>query len=366
MDVFIIISQALLYISFALITGYFVIHVVPEQFRPAIHMPDKWMISSIIAVLILSFMPVLHVVLILSERFGFFSSLSTVLTSYKVGFSWDIIFLISLELLIFFLIMRKRPTKLLHAVGVIQVILLMAAVAWASHAVTMAPVLGFVSDFMHIVAVSLWVGLVLMVGWFSTNYTNWEAFLKWFSPVAIAAFAVTAISGLLLTDTLVPHYTTGISTNFGQGLLIKHLLLIPLVIYILANGVLIKLKVSNPKYDPRRWVKLEGVLLVAILVMTAIFSHFQPPTFLLSEETVSKLFLAVYNGAIESGMYAFMELDWWGLLFIVLGVVFIALIIVCFFFNAPIWLPMLLGVAVTTCFYFFMMSTVVFKTVIIP
>lgn len=365
MDFLIIVSQALLYVSFALIMGYFVMYVIPERFRPTIDVPDKWVIGSLIAVPVLSFMPVLYVVLLLTERFGFFSSLSTVLTSYKIGFSWDLVFLISVELLIFFFIMRKRPTKILYALGAVQVLLLIAAVAWASHAVTMSPVLGFVSDFLHVVAVSLWVGLVLVVSWFSKDYANWEAFLKWFSPVAISAFGVTALSGLLLTDTLVPHYLTGVSTDYGQGLLIKHLLLIPLVFYVLINGVLIKIKLKKPEFDPRPWAKLESLLLFAIFVMTAFFSQFQPPTLFLTEETVSQLFLAVYDGAVESGMFAFMQMTWWGLLFIVLGVIFIALIIVCFFLNAPIWLPMLLGFAVTACFYFFMMSTVIFKTVII-
>ena len=343
MDVLIIISQALLYICFALLMGYFVMYVIPERFRPMIYVPDKWVICSLIAVPVLSFSPVLYVVILLSERFGFFSSLSTVLTSYKIGFSWDLVFLISVELLIFFLIMRKRPTKVLYAIGAVQVILLIAAVAWASHAVTMEPELGFVSDFLHVVAVSIWVGLVLIVGWFSKDFANWEAFLKWFSPVAISAFAVTAISGLLLTHTLVPHYMTGVSTNYGQGLLIKHLLLIPLVFYILVNGVFIKIKMKKPTFDPRPWTKLESVLLLAIFVMTAIFSQFQPPTLFLTEETVSQLFLLVYNGTVESGMFAFMQMTWWGLLFIVLGVIFIALIIVSFFLNAPIWLPMILS-----------------------
>lgn len=365
MDVIIMISQALLYVCFAFIMGYFVIYTIPERFRPTIVVADKWIVGSLVAIPILSFMPVLYVVLLLSERFGFFSSLSTVLTSYKIGFSWDIVFLISLELLLFFFIMRKRPTKLLYALGALQVVLLIAAVAWASHAVTMAPMLGFISDFLHVLAVSLWVGLVLIVSFFSTNYTNWDAFLKWFSPLAISAFGVTAISGLLLTDTLVPHYMTGTSTSYGQGLLLKHLLLIPLVFYIFINGLLMKIKMKKPTFDPRPWARLEAVLLLAIFVMTAVFSQFQPPTLFLTEETVSKLFLAVYDGTVESGMFAFMQLDWWGLLFIVLGVIFIALIVVCFFLNAPIWLPMLLGFAVTVCFYLFMMSTVIFKTVVI-
>ena len=365
MNVVIIISQALLYVSFALIMGYFVMYAVPDKFRPTIRVPDKWIIGSIIAIPVLTFMPVLYVGLILSERFGFFSSLAIILTSYEIGFSWDLVFMISVELLIFFFILRKRPTKVLYGLGAVQVILLIAAVAWASHAVTMSPVLGFVSDFLHLVAVSLWVGLVLVVSWFSTNKENWETFLKWFSPTAISAFGVTTLSGLLLTDTLVPHYLTGMSTNYGQGLLIKHLLLIPLVFYALVNGVLIKIKMKNPAFDPRPWVKIESVLLLLIFVVTAIYSQYQPPTLFLTEETVSPIFLAVYDGAVESGMFAFMQLDWWGLLFIVLGVIFIALIIVCFFLNAPIWLPMVLGLAVTTCFYFFMMSTVIFKTIVL-
>lgn len=366
MDILIIVSQALLYVSFSIVMGYFIIYAIPEKFRPSIYVKDKWIISSIIAIPILSFMPILYVVMILAERFGFFSSLAIVLTSYKIGFSWDLVFLISLELLIYFLIIRTKRTALTFAFGGIQVILLIAAVSWASHAVTMNPLLGFISDFVHVLAVSVWVGLVLMISWFSTDKANWETFLKWFSPTAISAFGLTAISGLLLTDTLVPHYMTGVSTNFGQGLLIKHLLLIPLIFYVLINGLLIKIKLKRPEFDPRPWAKLESILLLLIFVATAIFSQFQPPTLLLTEETVSRLFLAVYDGAIVSNMFAFMQLNWWGLLFIVLGVIFIALIIVCFFLQASIWLPMLLGFAVTASFYFFMMSTVVFKVVVVP
>lgn len=361
MNTIIIISQALLYISFAFLMGYFLIQIIPSTYRPEVQIPQKYVFISIVAVPILSLMPVLHVTYILSERFGFISSFATVITSYKIGFSWDIVFLISIELLIFYYLIRHRQSTFLHIVGALQVLLLIAAVAWASHAVTMEPVLGFIANFVHVLAVSVWVGLVLIISWFSTDKNNWDAFLKWFSPTAISAFGLVAISGILLADTLVPDYITGWSTAYGQGLLIKHLFLIPLVFYILVNGLLVKLKLKNSSFDPRPWAKLESIILLAIFVATAIYSQYQPPNPFLTEETVSNLFMFIYDTAVQSGMTAHLQMNWIGLLFIVLGVICIALILVSFFKRAPIWIPLIIGIGVVVCFYFFFMSIVVFS-----
>lgn len=361
MDVLIIISQALLYISFAFLMGYFLIQAIPSTLRPEVQIPQKYVFISIVAVPVLSLMPVIYVASALSERFGFISSFATVVTSYKIGFSWDIVLLISIELLIYFYFIRHRQSAFLHTVGALQVVLLIAAVAWASHAVTMEPVLGFIADFVHVLAVSVWVGLVLIISWFSTDKNNWEAFLKWFSPTAISAFGLTAISGLLLTDTLAPDYITGWSTAYGQGLLIKHIFLIPLVFYILVNGLLVKLKLKNPSFDPRPWAKLESIILLMIFVITAIFSQYEPPNPFLTEETVSSFFMFIYDTAVQSGMTGHLQMNWFGLLFIVLGVICIALILVSFFKRAPIWIPLMIGIGVVICFYFFFMSIVVFS-----
>ncbi|MFF5994428.1 CopD family protein [Lysinibacillus sp. KU-BSD001] len=361
MTLLLILSQALLYFCFALLLGAFIVQAIPEDYKPTVHIKRKWLVISAMAIPLLTFMPILQVVLILQPHFGFFTSLANVLVSYKIGFSWDITVLLSVVLMIYLKVFNKRLSLGLSIFGALQVLLVIAAVAWASHASSTEPLLGFIFDFIHFAAVSVWVGTVFVISWFSVDTKNWTQFLQWFSPTAMTAFGATALSGIFLTDILVPDYITGWSTDYGQGLLIKHLLLVPLVFYVLINGLLIKLKLSKPGFNPIRWARLESILLLAIFGVTAIFSQQEPPIEFLTEETVSSLFQFVYTAPLELGMTGHLQMNWFGLLFFVLTAVFIVLLLVSFFKNAPVMIPMLMGAAIVICVYFALMSIVVFN-----
>ena len=361
MTLLVILSQALLYFCFSLLIGSFIVQAIPDDYKPTISIKRKWLVISTIAIPILTFMPILQVVLILQPQFGFFTSLANVLVSYKIGFAWDITLLLSVVLLIYVKIFNNSRSVWFYVFAVVKVILLIASVAWASHASSMEPILGFIFDFTHLLSVSVWVGTVFVVSWFSTDTKNWSQFLQWFSPTALTAFGATALSGLFITDIVVPDYTTGWSTNYGQGLLIKHLLLVPLVFYVLVNGLLVKLKLSKPDFNPIRWARIESIALLAIFCITAIFSQQEPPIEFLTEENLSSLFQFFYPDVLELGMTGHLQMNWYGLLFFVLTAVFIVLLLVSFFKNAPIIIPMLLGVALVVCMYAALMSIVVFN-----
>ena len=361
MTLLLIISQALLYFCFSILLGSFIVQAIPDGYKPTVTIKRKWLVFSTMTIPLLTFMPILQVVLILQPQFGFFTSLANVLISYKIGFAWDITLLLAIVLLIYLKIFNNHRSVSFSVFGVVQVILLIASVAWASHASSLELLLGFIFDFTHLLSVSVWVGTVFVISWFSSDTKNWTQFLQWFSPTAMTAFGATALSGLFLTDLLVPDYTTGWSTDYGQALLIKHLLIVPLVFYVLVNGLLVKLKLSKPGFNPIRWARIESIALLAIFCMTAIFSQQQPPIEFLTEETISSLFQFFYPNALELGMTGHLQMNWFGLLFFVLTAVFIVLLLVSFFKNAPIIIPMLMGVAIVICMYFALMSIVVFN-----
>lgn len=358
---FVTISDALLYFCFSILLGTFLVQCIPVDYKPTIQISNKWLVISTMGIPLLTFLPILQIVLILQPQFGFWTSLANVLISYKMGMAWSIILVLSFMQLIYLKFLKDPPSKRYSVIGILLGALLIAAASWASHASSKEPIVGFIFDFIHLFSVSVWVGTLFVVSWFSKDTENWKGFLQWFSPTAITAFGATALSGLFLTDMLVPDYITGWSTNYGQGLLIKHLLIIPLLFYVLVNGLLVKLKLSKPDFNPVRWARLESIVLLVIFGITAIFSGQQPPIEYVTEDTVSRLFQFFYTAQVETGMTGHLQLNWPGLLFFVLGVVFIALLLVSFFKSAPILVSMLMGLAIVICVYFALMTIVVFN-----
>ena len=204
MTLILILSQAFLYFCFSILLGSFIVQAIPDSYKPTVNIKRKWLVFSAMAIPFLTFMPILQVVLILQPQFGFFTSLANVLITYKIGFAWDITLLLAIVLLIYLKIFNKSRSVWFSVFGVIQTILLIASVAWTSHASSTEPVLGFIFDFTHLVSVSVWVGTVFVISWFSSDTKNWTQFLQWFSPTAMTAFGAAALSGLFLTDLIVP------------------------------------------------------------------------------------------------------------------------------------------------------------------
>lgn len=358
---FLSLSDTLLYFCFSILLGTFIVQLIPASYKPTIQINNKCLVISTIAIPILTFLPILQVVFTLQPQFGFLTSLADVLISYRIGFAWTIILLLSMMLFFYLKFINHRPSKRYSVVGILLMLLVIASAAWANPPSPVEPILGFIFEFIHLLSISVWVGILFIISWFAKDTKNWASFLQWFSVTAITAFGATALSGLFLTDMIVPDNITGWSTNYGQGLLIKHLLLIPLVFVFLVNNLLVKLKLSKPNFNPIRWARLESILLLVIFGVTAIFTQQQPPIEFLFEDTVSSLFQFVYTAPIESGMTGHLQMNGSGVLLFVLCAVFIALLLVSFFKNAPILIPMLLSVAIVICVYVAFMTIVVFN-----
>ncbi|MEK5441184.1 copper resistance D family protein [Fredinandcohnia sp. FSL W7-1320] len=303
MDLLIIISQALLYLSFSVLVGGFILLLVPNEYRPDIKFPKRLLFICAIMLPVYAFVPVLDIVLFLAPRLGFLDSLKIVLTTYTAGTAWDFTLLGSL-LLVFLIAFTKSTEKVSFAyLGTFLTFGSILTVAWSSHAGALDQNIGIISDFIHLVAVSIWVGILLIVGCFSTNHNNWLTFLSWFSWVAFGCLVATALSGLFMMDVIMDGYIDSWMVSYGQGILVKHLFLLPLLFYALVNGFIVKYKISkDATFNPIPWIRLESFILFAIFTITAIYSQQPPPHGnFLTNDAVSPLFRLFHDDIIDAG-----------------------------------------------------------------
>jgi len=363
MDIVVIISQALLYVCFAILVGSFILLLVPSKYRPDIQIPKRLLLVSAVTLPVFAFLPVLSITLYIAPRLGLFESLKIVLTTYKVGTAWDFTLLGSIVLVLLIALARSTEKRAFAMLGALLTFGLILTISWSSHASSINPVLGITSHFIHLAAVSIWVGILLIVGWCSLNYKNWLEFLSWFSTVAFGCLFATAFSGLLLMDTMVDGYINSWMVSYGQGLLIKHLFLLPLVFYALVNGFIVKYKISkDATFNPIPWVRVEGFILFVIFIITAVFSLQSPPhgNYLTSEE-VSPLFRLFHDSIINSSNTIGFVVNLQTVSFFFLSILLSGLMVISFFKKASIIVSFLLSCLFVMSIYVMLMVTVVIR-----
>jgi putative copper resistance protein D len=72
-------------------------------------------------------------------------------------------------------------------------------------------------------------------------------------------------------------YVSSWMLPYGQALLIKHLLIIPLLILALINGVLMKKESINPSPSIIKWIRAESFFVTLIFVLTGTLGIQSPP-----------------------------------------------------------------------------------------
>ncbi|MFC5591281.1 copper resistance D family protein [Sporosarcina soli] len=363
MDIVVIISQTLLYLCFSVLIGSFILLLVPSQYRPDIKISKRLLLISAITLPVFAFIPVLDITLYIAPRLGLVESLKIVLTTYTVGTAWDFTLLGSGVLILLIALARPAEKSIYAILGALLSFGIILTVAWSSHASSIDQVVGIISHFIHLTAVSIWVGVLLIIGWCSLNHKNWLEFLSWFSMVAIGCLVATALSGLILMDVMVDGYIDSWLVSYGQGLLIKHLFLLPLVFYALANGFIVKYMLSkDAAFNPIPWIRVEGFILFVIFTITAIFSQQSPPhgNYLMSE-AVSPLFHLLHNDVIDSGSTIGFVVNLNTVYFFFLSILFVGLIVLSFFKKASIILSFLFSCLFVMCIYLMLMVTVVIR-----
>ncbi|SOC43320.1 copper resistance D family protein [Ureibacillus acetophenoni] len=362
MFVITVISQALLYLCVALCIGYFILSFVPRTVQPKIVVPFSVLMMAIIGIAIFSFIPILQNILLLTSRIGFSDGIRTVLFTFQTGRSWMLTLIVSTIIFLFVILFHEVKNRLYSLVGLTLSILLILTLGWSSHASSIDRVWGFTFDSLHLLAVSVWIGILIVVSWFSKNTVNWVKFLKWFTPVAIISLLVTSLSGILLMNFMVnwDEYINSWVVPYGQALLWKHLFIIPLLVYALINGFFIHWKLKQfPSFDPRPWVKVESIVVLLIFSATAALSEQSPPKeTAINDSNVSSLFSAIYQGQIFPDMIVSISLNTTSLALLVLATLFLALTIFSFMRKAPAIFSFLMSICLVFSVYLSLMLSI--------
>ena len=351
-----ILTQALLYLCFAILTGGFLLYLVPNSHRPDINVPKSVFMMAAGGIAIFSFFPVLQVILYLSPLMGFSQTWQSVLFTFEVGKAWIFTFILSILLFIFVVWFDVRKKALYSNIGIFLTFILIQALSWSSHASSIYQLKGYYSHSAHFTAVSIWLGILFVVSWFSTNHYNWSNFLKWFTPLAIVCLICVMISGFILMSFMTgsEDYLNTWMIPYGQTLLIKHLLIIPLLVYAVINSLFIKRKLTKDShFNPKPWARMESIVVLLIFTATSLLGQQSPPhETTVTSEGVSKLFTMFYQGPFQPEMTLQFSLNPTSISLVVLALLFLVLIIISFMKKAPPIFSFLMGMLLVFSCYF--------------
>ncbi|MEH7276455.1 copper resistance D family protein [Neobacillus vireti] len=261
------------YILFSLLVGHVVLQFVSESKKPAIHLPKSLLLICILGIIVLTFVPVLTVILFFDQSAGFISKAASVLTSFQIGQAWLFITLFGIFL---WLTVYLERSKYLQA---FWLVLMIIAIGYGSHVSSKSFVVGIFSHTTHFLMVTIWVGVLLLVSFFSKNKENWSDFLQWFTPLAVVCLVNIFATGFVIMFTIdePTEYLNGWATQYGRMLLFKHISIIPIIMFAIINGILSKRVSTSTEYDPRTWLKAECVILLLVFYFTAVLGTISPP-----------------------------------------------------------------------------------------
>ena len=335
------ISEALLYMCFALLMGSYILALFPSDLVPTIIVPRKVKLIAAMGIAIFSFVPLISLLMYLYEDYGLFASLESILLTFEVGKSWLFMFIVTVFLGLYIFYFDDKQTTLYSIMGILLVLVIIMGVSWSSHASSIQNMKGLITHFTHFTSVVIWVGILLVISWFTQNTNNWLSFLSWFHLTALYCFGIIMVTGFSLMSFSTPLdlYPDTWMVSYGQSLLIKHLLIIPLIVYAFINGILMKKRLqTNENFDARPWTKVEFFILLLIFAATGAMSQQSPPHNLfdtINSEGFSSLFLLFHDGIVFSGIAVQLAFNTAGLLLLCISTVFLVMTLFSFVKRIP-------------------------------
>jgi len=341
--IYVTVTEVLLYFCFALLGGTLTFYSLDEEKRPDVRMKKQWLLYATLAAGVLSFAPILYTIIMLGQDMGYWQALTGVLFTFQIGKAWmvTLVLVILLAGLIYFNDLERD--HILSRLGLILFIGILMTYAKAGHAASLSPTWGFTAHFFHLLAVSLWTGGLITAAWFSQSTEHWPNFLRWFTPFSIVCILAALASGFgtMMIDIAKPldhslsatayQYKQGLIMNYGEALIIKHLLLIPLILYAAFNGFYAKHRLRFAKRSPYafiKWARVESIILFFIFAATAFMGQQKPPhdvaQSILSGET-SPLFTALYSGTVKSDTVLHFSMTFMTAIFFLIAVLFLVM-----------------------------------------
>ena len=362
--IWVYISESLLYLCFSLLIGAFIIQLIPTRLKPEIRISKRLIQLAVLGVVFFSVVPVIRIILFLYEDIGLMLTMQNVLTGFEVGKAWNFTVILAIFFYLFVSLFPVLKSKVLSGISLAFTFILLLALGWASHAASLTEWSGFVFHSLHFLAVTVWVGILLVVGWCSKNQENWLSYLRWFTPVAIACFLTIAGTGFFLMTLVIDvnEYGDAWMLPYGQALLVKHLTIIPVLFFAFINGFWIRRKLKQQEQiNPIPWLKFESVLLFFTFVSTGVLGQQEPPHSIeitLGGSGPSAIFDYFYSGIIEPSMSLQFGFNTINTLFFIVAIIFMWLIVYSFRKKTPAVVPFFMGMFSVLSLYFGLMASI--------
>jgi putative copper export protein len=314
-----------LYLCLSILLGISVLALIPEEGKVKLAIPGNIGTLLAIGVSFFAMVPIIDLATSLQEyrEGGWLSSFTYVITNIEGGRTWLLLLLLAfLYMVIVNTIHKKRVAASLGLLLVMAMIVLQSLIG---HSASMNSVQGAMFHTIHFLAVGIWSGILLVVSLFTTEEGNWQNFVGWFTKVAFGCMVWIALTGIVMSLTLTENLVSSWMFSYGQALLLKHLLFIVLLLFAFVNGFLMKSLVEKrPSFSPRRWWKVESLLVLFVYTITGYMTEQEPPrdiSQMLSEHEPSLLF-RTFTKMDGYGPLTLVP-NVMGLLFLIIGGVFL-------------------------------------------
>ncbi|WP_129708047.1 copper resistance D family protein [Priestia megaterium] len=273
MNVLVPLTELITYILFSILIGHVALQFVSPEKKPSIYISRRFLLSCVLGIILFTFGPLLQVVAYFGGSVGVAETLFSVLFTFEIGKAWIVIVWCSILL---WLAIYLESSKYVQA---LLLFLMILSIGYASHVASLSFWTGFISHTIHFLAVTLWAGILIQVSWFSKNSTNWDRFLRWFTPFAVSCMIIILISGITVMLFVVDFkdYVNAWVLPYGQMILLKHLSIIPLLAFACINGILVRKMRKTPTFNPQPWVKAESVSILIVFFFTGILGTLSPP-----------------------------------------------------------------------------------------
>ncbi|MCP3031407.1 CopD family protein [Halobacillus sp. A1] len=353
-------SNSILYICFAIIIGASILSAIPKDHKPELQLPKTLIKGSTLLVPIVSLVPVLELASGINgyRDESFMSSLMYVWLHLETGKAWLVLALLSLLFIV--LLRLKVRQSVIFGAGLMIALGMIVTQGVVGHSANMGSFPGAAAHIFHLVSVSSWAGVLLIVSWFSVSDRKWKEFIDWFTFLALGCIVILTFTGLFMTFLLNERIVDSWILTYGQALLLKHLLYVPLLLFACINGFLISQKMHhNHSFSPRSWWRAESVILISIFMITGFLTEKEPAHNIsqtLRGEDPSILFrtFTSISAGAETGLV--IQPSVISLLFITIGGVFLFLVFYAFQQNSsPAAALSIAGLAIISV-YFGLMS----------
>lgn len=327
MGILIPIAELINYVLYSILSGYVALQFVPDDRKPISKISKKAILLTLLGIYVCSLGPVAQVISYFSDSVGFTLATYSVLTDFQVGRAWIITGFLSVFMWITILL---KGSKYIQALLLLFMVL---SVGYASHVASLSFWTGLFAHSTHYLIVTLWTGILIHVAWFSNDKEKWPKFLRWFTPFAVGCLIIIFVSGFsLMTYVVEPRdYISSWVLPYGQMLLLKHISIIPLLVFAFINGVLLKKIYAVPFYNPRPWIKAEGLFILITFYFTSIMGTLSPPhevDFTVKSEGASKWIEWVLGKDILTSVNIGLKANIYSLVMLVMALTFLAMIYV--------------------------------------